>query len=153
MLTRIAVFASLFVAALAVVVPCASAQAVNPVIIASGSSAMWTTIGLAAYNRGSCAKASVIVHPPCFHYTDSTKFNLNDTRPTLKGGSTNVDPGDLWIVWDSPTGTEERNVWVYVKVDSVVGDRCFFANPACNITSPAGYSWATTGNKISSTLW
>jgi hypothetical protein len=153
MFRRMATFAALLVAAPATV-PCASAATVdNPVIIASGSSAQWTTIALAAYNRGKCATASVTVHPPCFHYTDSTKFNLNDTRPTLKGGSTDVDTGDLWIVWDSPTGTEKRNLWVYVKVDSVVGDRCFFANPACNITAPAGYDWATVGNKISSTLW
>jgi hypothetical protein len=114
---------------------------------------MWQTIALGAYNGGNCTTAKVAVHRPCFHYTDNTKFNLNDTRPTRSGGTTNVDPGDVWIVWDSPTGTEVRNVWVYLKVDSVVGDRCFFANPACNITSPSGYNWSTVGSKISSALW
>ena len=114
---------------------------------------MWTTLALGAYNLGNCTTAKVKVHPPCFHYTDNTSFNLNDTRPTLKGGTTNVDPGHIWIVWDSPTGTEVRNVWIYIKVDSVVGDRCFFAVPACNITSPSGYVWTTVGNQIPGGLW
>ncbi len=148
------VFAALVVGAVAALVSSASAATTSsPVIVASGSSAMWQTIGLAAYNGGGCTTASVAVHPPCFHYTDNTKFNLNDTRPVSLGGTTAVDTGDIWIVWDSPTGTQKRNVWAYIKVDSVVGNRCFFANPACNISSPSGYIWSTTGGKISSTLW
>jgi hypothetical protein len=147
------VFAALVVGAMAALASSASAVTSVPVIVASGSSAMWQTIGLAAYNGGSCTTASVAVHPPCFHYTDNTKFNLNDKRPVSLGGTAAVDTGDIWIVWDSPTGTQKRNVWAYVKVDSVVGNRCFFANPACNITSPSGYVWGTTGSKISSTLW
>ena len=146
-------FAALVVGAMVALASSALAVTSAPVIVASGSSAMWQTIGLAAYNSGSCATAAVAVHPPCFHYTDNTKFNLNDTRPVSKGGPAAVDTGDLWIVWDSPTGTEKRNVWVYIKLDSVVGNRCFFANPACNISSPSGYVWSTTGGKISSTLW
>lgn len=148
-----AVFAALLVATMAATVPSATATTSSTVLVISGSSAMWQTMALAAYDQGNCTTASVTVHPPCFHYTDNTKFNLNDTRPTLLGGSTNVDPGDLWIVWDSPTGTETRNVWIYLKVDSSVGDRCFFAVPACNITSPSGYNWSTVGSKISSSLW
>ena len=152
-----AVFAALVVAAMAITVPTARAVTTSaPVIVASGSSAMWQTIGLAAYNAGNCTTASVAVHPPCFHYTNDkaqSKFNLNDTRPVSLGGSANVDGGDLWIVWDSPTGTQKRNVWVYIKVDSVVGDRCFFAQPVCNITAPAGYNWAVLGNRISTSLW
>jgi len=111
---------------------------------------MWQTLALAAYNQGQCPvpKAGLA----CFHYTDSTKFNLNDTRPTLKGlqGTTAVDTGDIWIVWDNTAGP---NVWVYIKVDSIVGDRCFFASPRCNITAPTRYNWATAGNKISAVLW
>jgi len=69
------------------------------------------------------------------------------------GGTTTVDSGDIWIVWDTPTGTEARNVWLYLKVDTIVGDRCFYAKPACTISVPAGYAWATVGNKIPTTLW
>jgi hypothetical protein len=146
-------FAALLVAVMAGTVPSARATTSSPRIVASGSSAMWQTVALAAFNGGSCTTASVAVHPPCFHYTDNAKFNLNDSRPVSLGGTTNSDPGDLWIVWDSPTGTQVRNVWVYIKEDSVVGDRCFFASPTCKIAAPAGYVWATLGGKISSTLW
>lgn len=152
-----AVFAALIVAAMAATVPAAAATNSVPVIVASGSSAMWQSIALAAMNwngvQGNCTTASVTVHPPCFHYTGNTNFNLNDTRPTHLGGSVNVDGGGIWIVWDSPAAGATRNVWAYIKVDSVVGDRCFFAQPACNITAPPGYVWATVGNKISSALW
>jgi hypothetical protein len=127
-------------------------------LVIAGSSALWQTAGLAAFQwtgsgtTGSCAGLGVTVTAPCHHYTNNTtKFNLNDTRPTKIGGDTNVDTGNLWIVWDS--GTSTRHVWVYINVDSVVGDRCYFAQPRCNITAPSGYAWSTVGAQIPTTLW
>jgi hypothetical protein len=148
-----AVFAALVLAAMATLSPAASAVITSKgQVVISGSSAAWQSMALAAYNGGACPSASFVVHPPCLHYTGGSNFNLNDTRPTLHGlgGTVNVDGGGVWIVWDSPvSGT--RNVWVFLKVDSIVGDRCFFANPKCNITSPSTFPAA--GNKISSALW
>jgi len=146
------VFAALALAAMAAVALPASAQTDTVLIAASGSSAIWQTMALAAYNRGSCPTGG---HHPCQHYTDNAKFNLNDTRPTLNGlgGSINQDPGDLWIVWDTPTGTQTRNVWVFLKVDSIVGDRCFYANPRCTITAPPNYVWSPGGGLIDPGLW
>lgn len=147
-----AVFAALVLAAMATLSPAASAVITSKgQVVISGSSAAWQSMALAAYNAGACPSASFTVHPPCAHYTNGS-FNLNDTRPTLAGlgGTVNVDGGGVWIVWDSPTsGT--RNVWVFLKVDSIVGDRCFFANPKCNITSPSPFPAAS--NSISSALW
>src|SRR5215469_10939864 len=147
-----AVFTALLLAAMATLCPAASAVITSKgQVVISGSSAAWQSLALAAYNAGGCPSASFVVHPPCLHYTNSS-FNLNDTRPTLNGlgGTTNVDGGGVWIVWDSPTsGT--RNVWVFLKVDSIVGDRCFFANPKCNITSPSPFP--APSNSISSALW
>jgi len=147
-----AVFAALVLAAMAAISPAASAITSSAKVVISGSSAAWQSMALAAYNGNKCATLTgATVHPPCAHYTNSS-FNLNDTRPTLNGlgGTTNVDTGGVWIVWDSPTsGT--RNVWVFLKVDSIVGDRCFFANPHCNITSPSPFPAAS--NSISSALW
>ena len=146
-----AVFVALLLAAMATLSPAASAVITSKgQVVISGSSAAWQSLALAAYNAGACPKASFTVHPPCAHYTST--FNLNDTRPTLNGhgGTTNVDAGGVWIVWDSPTsGT--RNVWVFLKVDSIVGDRCFFASPKCNITSPSPFP--APSNSIASTLW
>src|SRR5262252_3992200 len=148
-----AVFAALLLAAMATLCPAASAVITSKgQVVISGSSAAWQSMALAAYNAGACPSASFTVHPPCLHYTST--FNLNDTRPTLNGhgGTTNVDPGGVWIVWDSPTaGT--RNVWVFLKVDSIVGDRCFFANPKCTITAPPNYVWSPGGGLIDPGLW
>ncbi|HTS35616.1 MAG TPA: hypothetical protein VMH04_08095 [Candidatus Solibacter sp.] len=154
-----ALFAAFVVtAAMAALVPSASAVVTSKgQVVVSGSSALWQTIALAAFNNGGCPLAKVKVHPPCQHWTSKDNFNLTDSRPTKvkknRGGpgTAAVDTGGIWIVWDSGTATA-RNVWAYIKVDSVVGDRCLFANPVCTITPPTGETWAA-GNKISSALW
>src|SRR5262249_23858030 len=103
----------LFTACLAFM-PQANAAPVVKVMIA-GSSAMWQSMALAAYNSGGCVKGGGVV-PPCFHYTDSSKFNAVDTRPGA--GHFVTDSADIWIVWDSAANT---NVWAYIKLDSVQG--------------------------------
>ncbi len=135
------VLAALLITAIVGVVPQAHAQ--TPQVVLSGSSALWQAMALAAYNSHNCVSGATA---PCFHYT-AKNFNLSDERPTAKGGSTAVDLGNVWVVWDSSSPIK---VWAYSKVDSGVGDRCYFAQPHCtiNITSvPA------PGNLISSTLW
>src|SRR5258707_5347664 len=135
--------AVLLVAAMARVVPQAHA-ATNVKVVIAGSSAMWQSLALAAYKSGKCVSGGT---SPCFHYT-AKNFNLADTRPTVKGGSTAVDTGTIWIVWDS--NTTATNVWAYIKVDSVVGTRCYFAQPHCNVNVSV---FPAPSNQISSTLW
>ena len=136
------VLAALLVTAIVSVVPSAHAQTVK--VVLAGSSAMWQSMALAAYNAGKCVSGGTA---PCFHYTGSN-FNLSDGRPTVLGGSTAVDLGNVWVVWDS--NTTSTNVWAFIKVDSGVGDRCYFAQPRCNVnitTLPA------PADLITSTLW
>jgi hypothetical protein len=135
------VLAALVVAAIVGVIPQAHAQTVK--VILSGSSAIWQSLALGAYNSGNCVSGGTA---PCFHYTDSS-FNLNDTRPTTKGGTTAVDTGAIWIVWDSAASP---NVWAFVKVDSGVGDRCYFAQPHCNISIS---TFPAPTQQISTVLW
>ena len=137
---------ALLVLTLAIVGSTSQANAANPSfkVVLSGSSALWNSLAIAAYNSGKCVNGA---KAPCFHYTSGANFNLSDTRPTLKGGSTAVDAGATWIVWDSSAGP---NVWVYIKEDSVVGQRCYFAQPRCNISVP---TFPAAGNQIPSTLW
>jgi hypothetical protein len=137
------IFGALLLTAIVNVVPQAHAQTVK--VALAGSSAMWQGLALAAYNSGKCVSGGTA---PCFHYTSSSNFNLADGRPTTKGGSTAVDTGSVWIVWDS--NTTSTNVWAYIKVDSGVGDRCYFAQPHCNMNVS---SFPTPGNLISATLW
>lgn len=135
------VFAALLFAAIVGVVPQTQAQTVK--VVLAGSSALWQSMALAAYKSGGCVSGGTA---PCFHYT-AKNFNLSDGRPTTKGGTTAVDLGNVWIVWDSAATT---NVWAYIKVDSGVGDRCYFAQPHCNVNIT---TFPAPANLITSTLW
>ena len=147
--------AVLLLAAIAGLAPKAQGQTVK--IMIAGSSAMWQATGLAAYNYHlsggvptTCLTGST---PPCFHFTGKG-FTLNDTRPKLVGGQTLVDSNTVWIVWDSHLNSSSQpapNVWAYIKVDSVVGDRCYFAHPRCNVAAPSPFPSAA--NSIASNLW
>src|SRR5579862_1749156 len=135
------VFAALLVAAIVGMVPQTQAQTVK--VVLAGSSALWQSLALAAYKSGTCVSGGTA---PCFHYT-AKNFNLTDGRPTTKGGSAAVDLGNVWVVWDSAA---TANVWAFIKVDSGVGDRCYFAQPHCNVSIP---TFPAAGNLINSTLW
>jgi hypothetical protein len=137
------VFAVLLMTATVGVMPMAHAQTPTPQVVLSGSSALWQSLAIAAYNSGNGVSGAT---KPVFHYT-AKNFNLTDGRPTVLGGSTAVDLGNVWVVWDSSSPVK---VWAYSKVDSGVGDRCYFAQPHCtiNITTVPG-----PGSLISQTLW
>lgn len=138
------IFAVLVLTAMVNVVP-AHAVATQLEVVIAGSSAMWQMLALGAYNAGNCVTGGI---KPCHHYT-AKNFNLTDSRPTLKGGTAASDQGNLWIVWDSSPTT--IHVWTYVRVDSVVGTRCYFAQPRCTVSlSP----FPAPGNLITpNTLW
>ena len=119
-------------------------QAQTIKVILAGSSAQWQEVALAAYKSGACVSGGTA---PCFHYT-AKNFNLNDTRPTVKGGTTATDQGNIWIVWDS--NTTSTNVWAFIKVDSGVGVRCYYAQPRCNINIS---TFPAAGNLIGSNIW
>lgn len=136
------VFAVAVVTAMMSAVPADAAVLVKVMI--AGSSAMWNSMAIGAYNGGSCVAGATA---PCHHYTSGSNFNLTDTRPTLLGGSNINDSGALWIVWDSNLTT---HVWAYIKVDSVVGTRCYFAQPRCSVNVA---SFPAAGNSIPGTIW
>ncbi len=155
-MSKINVFvAALLVAAAAVLSPSQSSATTSVAKVAiAGSTGVWQAMGLGAFNQDNqgCPTIVPAAVPPCFHYTDNTKFNLVDTRPDgYVGGSPIYDTADLWIIWDSKTTT--RNVWYYIKPDTIIANKCYFANPRCKVYAPSGYVWSTVGQKISSTLW
>jgi len=153
------ILAVLVAAAIAGVVPQAHATTANPVVIIAGSSAMWQTMALGAYNSGG----SIITGGgiTCHWTSGSNAVNLLDTRsvPTA-----NVDPGTVWVVWDNNAsastclgdGTNSTtNVWAYIKVDSVVGLRCWFAAPKCQINGSSSNINVAGSNqiKLNGTIW
>jgi hypothetical protein len=132
------------------------AHAVTPAfpVVIAGSSAMWQTMALGAYNAGKGPADAVA---PTFHWTSQKNaLSLQDCRVQLVGATNcNEDAGTVWVVWDSAS---TPNVWLYIKVDTIVGDRCFFANPACRVfdfNNPSTNSdWTAPGaGAIGSALW
>ncbi len=130
------VFAALLLAASVWIVPPAQAAVTVQVTIA-GSSAMWQTMALGANSlAGAGAK----------HWTSSSNVvNLTDTRVVPN----NVDAGTIWIVWNSAA----TKVWAFLKVDSVVGDRCYFAQPHCTVNATSANLSGSGAQQISTVLW
>jgi len=130
------IFALLLLAATVGIVPQANAV-VTPEVTIAGSSAMWQTLALGAYTLAGAGAG---------HWTSASNVvNLTDSRVT----PVNVDPGTVWIVWNS-AGTK---VWSFNKVDSVVGDRCYFAQPHCSVNATTASLAGAGSNQISPTLW
>jgi hypothetical protein len=130
------IFAVLVLAATACIVPQAQAKVTVEVTIA-GSSAMWQTMALGAFSLAGAGAG---------HWTSaSNAVNLTDTRVTPN----NNDAGTIWIVWNKAA----TKVWSFNKVDSVVGDRCYFAQPHCLVNATAANLAGAGAQQISSVLW
>jgi hypothetical protein len=144
-------FAGLLLTAIVCVMPQAQAQSVR--VMLAGSSAEWQTMALGAYNSGHAILPDPTTNTTC-HYTGSANFNLTDNRPAPPAPAV-VDTGAIWIVWSvAPPNTcatgPAVSVWAFIKVDSVVGNRCYFAAPKCVVNVSA---FPAVGNAISSALW
>ncbi len=118
------------------IVPQANAATSVEVTIV-GASAAWQTLGLAAFQEAGSGAG---------HWTSASNvINVTDTRVT----PVNVDAGTIWIVWNSAA----TKVWSYVKVDSVVGDRCYFAQPQCSVNGTLSNLSGNGAQQISSAFW
>jgi hypothetical protein len=130
------IFAVLLLTVIVGIVPQARAATTVEVTIV-GSSAAWQTFGLAAFQEAGAGAG---------HWTSATNaINLTDTRVS----PVNVDAGTIWIVWNS-TATK---VWSYVKVDSIVGVRCYFAQPQCGISATLANLSGSGASQIPSVFW
>jgi len=136
------IFAVFMLTAIVSIVPQSQAQTFKTLI--AGSSGMWQAMGVGAYNGGT---SIVSGGGATFHWTSaSNAVSLLDTRVT----PVNNDAGTAWVVWDSAA---TPNVWVYDKVDSVVGVRCYFATPSCTISGTSATFAAAGAGQISSAIW
>ncbi len=132
------IFAVLLLTAIACIVP--QAQAVTIEVTLAGSSGAWQTLGVGAYNY--CQTGGVT----CYHWTSASNVvNLTDSRVT----PVNNDGGTLWVVWNS-AGTK---VWSDNKVDTIVGDRCYFAQPHCGVNATLANLSGSGAGQISATVW
>ena len=146
------IFAVLVLTAIVGVVPQAGAQTVTLKLIISGSSALWQTMALGAYNSGTSIVSGG--GTTCHWTSASNVINLTDSRTTTP----NNDAGTMWVVWDNDCGTGTNattNVWAFNKVDSVVGDRCYFAAPKCTVSGTTAVINTSGSNQITlaGTIW
>ncbi|MGA7686006.1 MAG: hypothetical protein WCC32_08670 [Terriglobales bacterium] len=138
------IFVVLLLSAIVGLVPQAQAASVIQATLA-GSSGAWQTLGVGTYNY--CISANGAGN--CFHWTSASNVvNLTDTRVT----PVNVDPGTVWVVW-AVSGTNVTKVWSDDKVDTVVGNRCFFAQPQCNVNATSANLAGSGSGQIASSLW
>lgn len=137
------ILAVLLVAVAVAAVPMAQAT-VTVEVTAAGSSAQWQSMALAAY----ASLSSTITKG---HWTSNGNVvNLVDSRTNPQ----NIDAGTLWVVWScTTTACTSASVWMFDKVDSVVGDRCFFAVPKCTLSATAANLAGSGSNKIKNFLW
>src|SRR5208337_3907021 len=130
------IFLVLLLTAIVGIVPLAQAATTVEVTIA-GSSAMWQTLALGAFSEAGAGAG---------HWTSaSNAINLTDSRVT----PVNVDAGTIWIVWNAAA----TKVWSFNKVDSVVGNRCYFAQPQCSVNGTLANLSGSGAQQISTVLW
>lgn len=102
-------------------------HAQNLQFLGGGSSALFLELGQSA--------ATFIGANACIWTANISDGNIaaKDVRPA----TADVQTGKVWVVWDrGTTGTDcqhpsaDFNVYTYLSVDSVIGDRCYFATDA-----------------------
>lgn len=137
--------AALLAAAAIVAGPAANAAAVVKVL-GAGSSAMWQTAAIGAYEQlAGVGAAHFTVKGAC---TSGNCDQIHDSR----SASILPETGNLWVVWNSA----QTEVWAYISVDSVVGNRSYFATPRTTLQlDPETETGVPSGqtNLISSALW
>jgi len=110
-----------------------------------GSSGAWQLLGVGTYNFCIAQNGA----GNCFHWTSASNVvNLTDTRVT----PVNVDPGTAWIVW-AVSGGNVTKIWSDTKVDTIVGDRCFFAQPQCTVSATSANLGGSGSSQIASSIW
>ena len=139
--------AALFAAAAVIATPAANATVK---VLGAGSSAMWQSAALGAYSLagGSGSGAGhFTIKGTAGCTTNANCAQIHDSR----SASILPEGGNLWVVWNSA----QTEIWAYISVDSVVGNRAYFAVPRTTLqvdpAAESGSGFAT--NLIASALW
>lgn len=134
-------FAAAFLAALTTAPAAHAASSV--VVLGAGSSAMWQTAAIGAFLDLAGAGAK--------HYTVKGKTTAGNNFAQLhdvRSSSIPVEGGNLWVVWSA----DKSKIWAYLSVDSVVGNRAFFASPRAQLQLDSSITSTPGQNLISSAL-
>src|SRR6516225_1034800 len=114
------------VLAVALLALASASNAQNLQFLGGGSSALFLELGQAAVIAEGGAGVACVWSSNALATNDVA---ATDSRPT----TADVQNGKVWVVWDKGTGADCQhpagsfNVYTYLSVDSVIGDRCYFA--------------------------
>jgi hypothetical protein len=122
----------------------ATQTAPAPQVIAIGSSAIWLELGQASAATQGCswtiAKGTVLAYDSRVGSAPGTKEN-----------------GAVWITWSPGTASGSTcanpdpltsTINLQMNTDSVVGNRCYFANPRCTVYVPAAEVGVSGANSL-----
>ena len=145
------VLAALCLAAIFGMTSMANAQGVK--FLGVGSSAMFQTFSVAAFND-LCIPAGGAAH--CHHYSVKGKATSGNNFAQIfdsRGGSGQipVEGGNLFITWND--GTTPATIWAYLSVDTIVGNRAFFAVPRAQLQVDSSVTTTAGQNLVSSILF
>lgn len=107
----------------------------------AGSTAFWLQAGVAAYTLGGTTTTCAWTTSPT---ALGSAYVLDQRVPNIPAYFPfSIDYGPLFVTWSpGSTGTcaapsSDSNVWAYIALDSVLGIRCFFAQPQCTLATSA----------------
>jgi hypothetical protein len=134
------------VAVLTAIVGLASVANAQVQFVGVGSSAMFNTISAAAFTDLCSARAG----SDCRHWSASGK-NSADNQNWAQGvdSRNNAIPpeaGTFFVAWDN--NSSPIKIWSYLNVDTIVGQRLFFAVPRATQQIDSGALTAAGQNKV-----
>ncbi|SPE25571.1 conserved exported hypothetical protein [Acidobacteriia bacterium SbA2] len=107
----------------------------------AGSTAFWSEAGEGAYSLGGTTTTCAWTTSP---QSLGTAYVIDQRVPAIpQYYPFSIDYGPLWVTWTTgATGTcaapsADSTVWAYISLDSVLGIRCFFAQPQCQLFTSA----------------
>ena len=110
----------------AVLVSAASAQQVEIQLLAVGDGTQFDTWALAAHNLSGASNNCTISGKN----TDGKPFAaMHDTRL----GTIPLEQGELWVVWGTIAAGKPTQVWAYLRMDSDIAARGYFAAPQAQL--------------------
>ena len=139
-----AIFAVVVLTAIVGLVSVANAQGVK--FVGVGSSAMFNTVSAAAFTDLCSARTG----SDCHHWSASGK-NSGDNQnwaQAVDSRNSSIPPesGTFFVAWDN--NTSPISVWSYLSVDTIVGQRLFFAVPRATQQIDSGALSTGGQNKV-----
>jgi len=142
--------AILAVAILTAIVGLASVANAQVQFVGVGSSAMFNTLSAAAFTD----LCSTRTGSDCRHWSASGKNSVDNQNwaQAVDSRNTSIPPeaGTFFVAWDN--NSSPLKIWSYLSVDTIVGQRLFFAVPRATQQIDSGATSTGGQNKVPSAI-